>query len=60
MKLLEICRSYYPSIGGVEKFVSDRLKIFKSLGIDYQLLTTDYAEKKLDHSKNKRKCDFSS
>ena len=44
MKLLEIARSYYPSVGGLEKFISDRLKIYKSLGFDYRIYTEDKSE----------------
>jgi len=51
MKILEITRSFYPSVGGLEKFISDRLKVYETLGIEYQLLSTDYTEKKLDYSK---------
>ncbi|MHB8930434.1 MAG: glycosyltransferase family 4 protein [Melioribacteraceae bacterium] len=53
MKLLEITRSFYPSVGGLEKFVNDRLKIYKALGIDYQLISTTFTNKKKDyHRKN--------
>lgn len=58
MKILEISRSYYPSVGGLEKFISDRLKIYKALGIEYQLLSTDYTENKLDYSKKKENVIF--
>jgi len=58
MKILEISRAYYPSVGGLEKFISDRLKIYEALGIEYQLLSTDYREKKLDYSKNNDKVIF--
>jgi len=51
VKLLEITRSFYPSVGGLEKFVSDRLKIYRALGIDYQLLSTTYTNKKKDYLK---------
>ncbi len=51
MKILELTRSFYPSIGGMEKFVDDRLKIYQSLGHTYQLITTTHSEKKLDNSK---------
>ncbi len=49
MKLLEICRSYYPSIGGLEKFVYQRLKIYDDLNIEYQILTTNYSTEKVDN-----------
>lgn len=42
IQILEIARSFYPSIGGLEKFVSDRLSMYNFLGYDYRLLTTDY------------------
>jgi glycosyltransferase involved in cell wall biosynthesis len=47
MKILELTRSFYPSIGGMEKFVDDRLRIYKSLGYEYQVITTTHSEKKL-------------
>lgn len=47
MKILELTRSFYPSIGGMEKFVDDRLKIYQSLGHEYQVLTTTHSEKKI-------------
>ena len=46
MKILELTRSFYPSIGGMEKFVDDRLKIYKSLGYEYKVITTTHSEKK--------------
>lgn len=42
MKILEVVRSYYPVIGGLENYVNDRLKLYKILGYDYDLITTDY------------------
>jgi glycosyltransferase involved in cell wall biosynthesis len=50
MKILEITRSFYPSIGGMEKFVADRLKIYNALGYDYQVITTTHSEKQLSDS----------
>ncbi len=50
MKILELTRSFYPSIGGMEKFVSDRLKIYESLGFDYQVITTTHTEKQIKDS----------
>ena len=50
MKLLEITRSFYPSVGGLEKFVNDRLKIYESLGIDCTILSTTFMNKKRDYS----------
>ena len=51
MKILEISRSFYPSVGGLEKFVADRLRIYESLGIKYQVLSTDFSNEKVDYSK---------
>lgn len=51
MKILELTRSFYPSIGGMEKFVDDRLKIYQSLGLEYQVITTTHSEKKLPNTK---------
>lgn len=51
INILEVSRAYYPSIGGLEKFVSDRLKLYQHLGFNYELLTTDY-------SSGKREKDF--
>lgn len=48
MKIIELTRSFYPSIGGMEKFVSDRLGIYKSLGFEYQVITTTHMERSLD------------
>ncbi len=48
MRLLELTRSFYPSVGGLEKFVHDRLKIYKQLNIDYKILSTDYKTEKVD------------
>lgn len=46
MKLLEITRSFHPSVGGLEKFVADRLKIYKELDINYKVLSTNYSTEK--------------
>ena len=51
MKILELTRSFYPSLGGMEKFVDDRLKIYESLGIDFKIITTDHSEKRIAGSK---------
>lgn len=40
MKILELTRLFSPSLGGMEKFVDDRLKIYQSLNLDYQVITT--------------------
>ncbi len=50
MRILELTRSFYPSIGGMEKFVSDRLKIYESLGYEYNVITTTHSEKQLKNS----------
>lgn len=44
MKLLELTRSYYPSVGGFEKSIFDKTKIYDALGIDYTIVTTDFYE----------------
>lgn len=49
MKILEISRSFYPSIGGLEKFVADRLKLYDEIGIKHKLLTTNYNTGKFDY-----------
>jgi len=51
MKILELTRSFYPSIGGMEKFVADRLKIYEALGFNYQVITTNHSEKKITSEK---------
>lgn len=50
MKILELTRAFYPSVGGLEKFVSDRLKIYRDLGIEYNLITTNFSSNKIDSS----------
>ncbi len=50
MKILELTRSFYPSVGGLEKFVADRFKIYKNLGIDYKLISTDFTTEKRDYN----------
>ncbi|MBI2430176.1 MAG: glycosyltransferase family 4 protein [Ignavibacteriales bacterium] len=45
MKLLELTLLYYPSIGGLEKSISDRLRIYRELGIQYKIISTDYDSK---------------
>lgn len=49
MRILEITRSYYPSVGGLEKFVRDRLRIYDAIGIDYKLITTNFTTEKKDY-----------
>ena len=50
MKILEFTRSYYPSIGGMEKFVSDRVKIYQALGYQYKIFATTHSEIQLENS----------
>ena len=50
MKILELTRSFYPSVGGLEKFVADRFKIYQQLGIDYKILSTDFTTEKRDNN----------
>ena len=54
MKLLEICRSYYPSTGGLEKFISQRIEIYKELKIDYKILTTNFNTGKIQPDFNSK------
>jgi len=42
VNLLELTRSYYPSIGGYEKSIKDKTRIYDSLGIAYRIVTTDF------------------
>jgi len=46
MRLLEITRSYFPSIGGLEQFVYNRTKVYKDIGIDYKIISTDFSTPK--------------
>ena len=50
MKILEITRSYYPSIGGLEKFILQRTKIYRQLNIDFHIIASDYSSEKTDNS----------
>lgn len=50
LKIVEFARSFYPSVGGLEKFVSDRKIIYQQLGFEYNLITTDYNTGKFDFS----------
>ncbi|MEW5800071.1 MAG: glycosyltransferase family 4 protein [Bacteroidota bacterium] len=50
MKLLELTRLYYPSVGGAERFVRDRLRLYDQLGIEYKLITTDFSTEKKDNT----------
>jgi glycosyltransferase involved in cell wall biosynthesis len=46
LKILELTREYYPSVGGLEKFVSDRCVLYREMGIDYSILSTDFSTEK--------------
>jgi glycosyltransferase involved in cell wall biosynthesis len=45
MKLLELTRSFYPSVGGFEKSMSDKMKIYDALGIEYNIIATDFHDR---------------
>ncbi len=45
MNLLELTRSFLPSIGGIERFLSDRIKIYEELGIQYHVISTNFSSK---------------
>lgn len=47
MNILEITRSFYPSLGGLEKFVADRINVYNNLNFDYSILSTDFATEKI-------------
>jgi glycosyltransferase involved in cell wall biosynthesis len=50
MKILELTREYFPSIGGVERCIKDRTEVYSQLGIDFSIVATDFStEKSLDH-----------
>jgi glycosyltransferase involved in cell wall biosynthesis len=51
MRILEICRSYFPSVGGLENYISSKTKIYESLNIDYHILTTNFSTEKVDENK---------
>ena len=51
MKILELTRQFFPSIGGMEKFVEDRLKIYEHQGFSYKIVTTTHAERNLNNNK---------
>lgn len=50
MKLLELTRSYYPAVGGLERFVSDKTRMYDRLGIDWKLISTNKVSQKVDHA----------
>lgn len=58
MKILEIARSFYPSVGGLEKFLSDRFLMYDALNIEYDLIATDFNTGKFDKSKTKSNVRF--
>ncbi len=58
MKILEIARSFYPSVGGLEKFLEDRFLMYDALSIDFDLIATDYKTGKVDESKRLRNTIF--
>ena len=45
MRLLELTRAYFPSVGGLEKSISDKVRIYKALGIDFKIVSTDFYSK---------------
>jgi glycosyltransferase involved in cell wall biosynthesis len=47
VRLLELTREYYPSVGGLEKFVHDRTLIYQQLGIQHSVITTDFSTEKI-------------
>ncbi|MFA6597901.1 MAG: glycosyltransferase family 4 protein [Ignavibacteriaceae bacterium] len=58
MFILEIARSFYPSVGGLEKFLSDRFRMYDALNIKYDLIATDFNTGKFDKSKTKSNVRF--
>lgn len=52
MKLLELTRSYYPAIGGFEKSIYDKTKIYNAFGINYKIITTDFYSKLSDQKRD--------
>ncbi|MBL1214842.1 MAG: glycosyltransferase family 4 protein [Ignavibacteriae bacterium] len=54
MKILELTRLFYPSLGGIEKFVDDRLKIYQHLKYNFKVITTTQTERQISGTtKNK-------
>lgn len=45
MKIAEVTRSYFPSVGGLENFVNSRVKLYLDLGYKVDILTTNYSTK---------------
>ena len=58
MKILELTRSFYPSVGGLEKFVADRFKIYEKLGIEYKLISTNFSTEKRDRNLSREDVTF--
>ena len=58
MLILEIARSFYPSVGGLEKFLFDRFQMYAALKIDYDILATDFNTGKFDESKTNKNVRF--
>jgi glycosyltransferase involved in cell wall biosynthesis len=58
MKILELTRSFYPSVGGLERFVANRLKIYDELGYQYRIVSTDFSSEKRDDSKARNDVEF--
>lgn len=50
LKVLEIARSFYPSVGGLEKFVSDRIKLYDDLGFESGIISSTFNTGKFDYS----------
>ncbi len=48
MKLLEITRSYYPTVGGMQRFIAERKMIFEELGINCTTVTSTFESGKKD------------
>lgn len=53
MRIFEVARSFYPSVGGLEKFVMERLNMYTELGFDFKLITTDFSSQKVMQTKPK-------
>lgn len=50
MKLLEITRSFYPNVGGLENFIYERTKIYEALDIKYSIISTNISTSKVHNS----------
>jgi glycosyltransferase involved in cell wall biosynthesis len=58
MKILEVCRSYFPSVGGLENYVFARTKVYESLNIDYKILATNFTTEKVDNLQKHEKVTY--